>query len=428
MSEKIQLDKQHTYNNWKAITESDFVTLFIKTWFAFIATLRELYPHSSKPYYQASGDAPYLSSYKADFSDNFLFFCSYDSIVQNLHDVYRLGLRVTCEKYPRFLVQDFYSINNSFREFHEEKFKSPGGYEGNLRLTIRNKEAGIAKAELLCSDKKFIEDAETDYIVVSVEINYNDILEKIIQTIEATHVALAENELITQFYSALFGEVTTKLIYKLEQKRNVIPEKGHIKLRNVFSAMQSFCMRAAESIKNLCLSADISEEYKLLAQSPVTDFLQSFGELSPLEKQRAFLWFIGYSYRLRNALFHEIIDPLDATWQLIFKNAYLVLKQIVDSNINWLKTTTMLKSKAPQIFIDDFKNAPPPQIPIEKDDDTTFSIDNVELKYYNQSGATVHVWSTIICKGTSFHIECNIKWDEKLENPKVKNVQILERD
>ena len=32
------------YEQWKAITESDFVTLFIKTWFTYIASLRELNP------------------------------------------------------------------------------------------------------------------------------------------------------------------------------------------------------------------------------------------------------------------------------------------------------------------------------------------------------------------------------------------------
>ena len=32
------------YTNWRAITESDYVTMFIKTWFAFVATLRDLSP------------------------------------------------------------------------------------------------------------------------------------------------------------------------------------------------------------------------------------------------------------------------------------------------------------------------------------------------------------------------------------------------
>ena len=38
------------------------------------------------------------------------------------------------------------------------------------------------------------------------------------------------------------------------------------------------------------------------------------------------------------SIFHEIIDPLDEEWQVIFKNAYLVLKEIVDLNIATIET------------------------------------------------------------------------------------------
>ena len=41
-------------------------------------------------------------------------------------------------------------------------------------------------------------------------------------------------------------------------------------------------------------------------------------------------WFASFVYSLRNALFHEIISPLDEDWQLIFKSAYLILKKISD--------------------------------------------------------------------------------------------------
>lgn len=43
-------------------------------------------------------------------------------------------------------------------------------------------------------------------------------------------------------------------------------------------------------------------------------------------------------YLMKHALFHEIIDPLDEEWQVIFKNAYLVLKEIVDLNIAAIET------------------------------------------------------------------------------------------
>ena len=54
------------YTNWRAITESDYVTMFIKTWFAFVATLRSLYPDidvfaaDGKP----RGDRPFTQKLK----------------------------------------------------------------------------------------------------------------------------------------------------------------------------------------------------------------------------------------------------------------------------------------------------------------------------------------------------------------------------
>lgn len=47
-------------------------------------------------------------------------------------------------------------------------------------------------------------------------------------------------------------------------------------------------------------------------------------------------WFSNYVYALRNALFHEIISPLDEEWQAIFKSAYLVLKQVSDICISYI--------------------------------------------------------------------------------------------
>ena len=60
------------------------------------------------------------------------------------------------------------------------------------------------------------------------------------------------------------------------------------------------------------------------------------------DKEKTYLWFISFIYRLRNALFHEIIDPLNDEWQVIFKNSYHVLKQVVDQNIWRLKQLKLL--------------------------------------------------------------------------------------
>ena len=70
------MENKYPYDNWKSITESDFVTLFIKTWFAFVSTLREMYP-AEIPYYQATGDSRYISPYKRDFSQNIAYRLNY---------------------------------------------------------------------------------------------------------------------------------------------------------------------------------------------------------------------------------------------------------------------------------------------------------------------------------------------------------------
>lgn len=54
------MERNDSYKNWKAVTEADFVSLFIKTWFAYISTLRIMYPEA----YNRRGDKKYLNRYK----------------------------------------------------------------------------------------------------------------------------------------------------------------------------------------------------------------------------------------------------------------------------------------------------------------------------------------------------------------------------
>ena len=59
-------------------------------------------------------------------------------------------------------------------------------------------------------------------------------------------------------------------------------------------------------------------------------------EYAPLIATKAVEWFADYVYALRNALFHEIISPLDEGWQAIFKSSYLLLKQVSDICISYI--------------------------------------------------------------------------------------------
>lgn len=80
-------------------------------------------------------------------------------------------------------------------------------------------------------------------------------------------------------------------------------------------------------------------DVSLIPQKELTGSEKSwFNKLTEKMRDKSVLWFLDFVYRLRNALFHEIIDPLNSDWQLVFKNAYLVLKEIVDLNIKYIES------------------------------------------------------------------------------------------
>lgn len=59
----INMPQDKIYKNWKAVTEADFVSLFIKTWFAYISTLRTMFPEAANK----RGDGKYLNAYKDNY-------------------------------------------------------------------------------------------------------------------------------------------------------------------------------------------------------------------------------------------------------------------------------------------------------------------------------------------------------------------------
>ena len=90
----MQVERKH--EQWKAITESDFVTLFIKTWFTFIAVLRELNPdvdvftEDGMP----RGDKPFLNAYKEGIMPIVQKNVNADDFAQELFAMYPISMRM----------------------------------------------------------------------------------------------------------------------------------------------------------------------------------------------------------------------------------------------------------------------------------------------------------------------------------------------
>ena len=241
-------ENKYPYDNWKSITESDFVTLFIKTWFAFVSTLREMYP-AEILYYQATGDSRYISPYKREFSQKIAYRLNYADIKYHLYEVYKHGMKIIADRYPRFIVDDFYSLNLSFKETASEEFSLEGGFSGKFVCTVKCASAETLTATIMCTDKSYRTKVDKDYVPIGVSVDYSVILMAIVQEIEDRQFVLTEASLIERFYEKLFDAISDAFFSEINNAKTSMPEKGNKRFLKVFDAMLAFCARALNAIK-----------------------------------------------------------------------------------------------------------------------------------------------------------------------------------
>lgn len=329
----------NTYDNWRAITESDFVTLFIKTWFAFVATMRVLHPlHLTDR--SLSGDGKYLLKYKDNFPAEYFPLMNYDSIKDDFYRIYRDGMKIVSEKYTDFFLKDFFDVNQQFEWESSERLGGNETSDEIIKLSIKKSKNDCVRCILICTDKEYLAKVGEAYRPITVEVNYQPIFQQIIEGIKTGEISASETLVQSVFYSNLVAYTLNALIAKIAETQETLPTKGNKKFFGIFTQLSAFCNRVLQSLETSCTDPSISNDTKLLCQIPYSNFVYRYEDGdSPKEADQlsCYLWFVSFAYRLRNALFHEIIDPLDEEWQQIFKSAYLVLKQIVDGNIQYLQ-------------------------------------------------------------------------------------------
>lgn len=349
-----------TYKNWKAVTEADFVSLFIKTWFAYISTLRIMFPEA----YNRRGDKKYLDAYKKFYkATGYKKLIIDENIMASIEKVYQEGRNVIVKKYPEYYLWDFYNINEEFD--YTYKRIPPDKSECLIVGLKMNRNRGTKWSFIVTGFVKIFGThyGESYNENVRFQINITEILNRSGSYIE-DHPNVSEQE----YLSWLLGEISYgitheiiesfKTVYETPSYGKRVMTKIHDLEKQAISAVWSVI-----SLNNKDETQKTKEEmvlsrntYEIVRQRPLNYFLyhldvdwQPTREMTASEerwykklletlKTNSVLWFLDFVYRLRNALFHEIIDPLDEEWQIIFKNAYLVLKEIVDLNINELES------------------------------------------------------------------------------------------
>lgn len=346
----------NTYENWKAVTEADFVSLFIKTWFAYISTLRTMFPEA----YNRRGDKKYLDAYKKFYrTTGYKKLIVDDNIMTSIEKVYQEGRNVIVKKYPEFYLWDFYNINEDF-DFTYKQIP-PDKSECLIVGFKMNRSRGTKWSFVITGfvrlfGKYYGEEYNEN---LNFRINISDILNRSLEYIKENPRSSEQDFLSWLLQEINYGVTheiveTFKAMYKIATYGKRVVAKIHDLEKQAISAVWSvFSLNAKDEAFKIMEEMTLNRNtYEVVRQRPLNYFLyhrdvdwqpiremtateeQWYKELFDTLKTNSILWFLDFVYRLRNALFHEIIDPLDEEWQIIFKNAYLVLKEVVDINIS----------------------------------------------------------------------------------------------
>ena len=267
--------------------------------------------------------------------------------------MYKEGRNIILKQYPEYYFEDFYKINMNLKYTYRDV--SPENTEG-LIISIKHRGNGIF-SYLLC---------------FWGEIRKRKYNEKIKGKIDLKAIIISQEQKISvnttefEYMKNIFNDLRAQLINDIENKfAEKISKETTKSVKNKYITLKERIKTNIMSLINLNIKLineftfeEISyskNEYCFFEQNPINYFLyyrdnslwpnremesveeQYFNKIIGEMRINSINWFLDFVYRLRNALFHEIIDPFDEEWQIVFKNSYLVLKELVDININYLK-------------------------------------------------------------------------------------------
>ena len=341
------MEIENDYERWKAITESDFVTLFIKTWFTYIAVLRELNPSVSVFTKEGlpRGDKPFLNAFKEGIMPIVQKNLDIDSAAQELFSMYSISMKKIMNVFPQYFFQTFFRVNESFHYSDESMEKNSEGkikerYKADIQIVGRYHLKMYLGISGCFRSTNYNEN-------IKHEIDLRCMIESTVSKHRVFNQAINETQFLRDFYDGVLSEIDDFLRMYMNE---TLPQKKYN--QTISSKIKEACLRLHSALRmkfeyNYKYNHEVGilddpNSYVIIFQLPFYQFgrldhvYKTYeGYYSQLIVTKGIDWFAGYVYALRNALFHEIISPLDEEWQVIFKSAYLILKQITDICISY---------------------------------------------------------------------------------------------
>ncbi len=311
------MSMKEKYLNWLSLIETDYITMFIKTWFTFLASLQESIDNVNDG---SIGDSRILTEYENKLFEEIPIQLN-EEFVNNVLKAYLQAKNSTLNS--DIFLKDYFEIFYSYTENYFQEFSyAYRGKTTKLILNIFKENKGTRHIKIVLEDERqkfknyFGQNIETGFSL-SDEVKKHKIFEnknvfiiKVLAAIKekAKHITDKNGRLDNRGRQRRINFIKDECLKDIE-----------IKLRDEFNIESIFPLRP-----NNVMSALNSNTIEIPNKPQFFD-------------ENLTKWFIDFAYKLRNILFHFIIDPMNENWQSLFKYTYLALKHLTEENIRLLQ-------------------------------------------------------------------------------------------
>ena len=297
--------EESKHSHWLQCLDSDNFSMFIKTWFAFLATVHQLVlSHASEKKKNelelAQGDKPFLKEFKTFYNSIELNKIS----VENILKVFQISRKVIFDIFPQYYYTTYFkkTVPNDIFLKEPYKFSIRRGLNVSYKLDVKLSEKDFVIGVLFVDEKTFRHMHE-HYVCIKLEICKN----------QDIHL-LANNS--NAFYDFIHSELNKTLVKNIKAPLN---SPDYKKAEETVSAIEL----------NINQTLKTSNCYDII-------FVPWIVPLNPIDSDLK-EWFFDFCYKLRNILFHHIIDPFDSNWSFILKYSHQGLRELLLENIRLLK-------------------------------------------------------------------------------------------
>lgn len=294
--------REHNFFNWRIIIETEYISMFIKTWFAFLATLQKIYPYVyERLINEKRGDKEFIDKYKNDCIDK-IDIVNNQKLIENIKNMYSISKKYIKEKHESEYFYRFFEIENGYSF-------STANYIDKTEMKIKKIKDNKISIIIKHDTKKF-EAYFGNYL--SFEYDYKEDISKF----KENYFFDIINEIRNDFLEWIIND---KIKSNTRLSQNGINER------------KEFITKIINENFQVLRTQSLADKKFLFNQIPQENFPEENNQHAKI-----LLWSLEYIYWLRNLLFHSIINPFDKDLNNLFKYAYFTLQDIVDDNIKWI--------------------------------------------------------------------------------------------